>query len=416
MSQRVQINASPHAGQRRVHDDPARFKVLACGRRWGKTRLGVHECLDVASQGGRAWWVSPSYKTSEVGWRPLRDIGARAGAEIRKVDRQINLSSGGSVTVRSADNPDSLRGEGLDFVVMDECAFIAAEAWIEALRPSLADRQGRAMFISTPKGHNWFWQLWQRGQDAQDGEWASWTFPTSDNPYIAAEEIEAARAGSPERIYRQEYLAEFIDDAGGVFRRVMDAATATPQDEPIAGHAYAIGVDWGRHNDFTALTVLDVTTKEVVYVDRFTQIDYGIQISRLKALYDRFKPGSIEAEQNSMGEPLIEQLRRDGLPVRGFQTTNSTKELAIRALEGAFERDQIRIINDPVLIGELQSYEQEQLPAGRWRFTAPEGMHDDYVMSLAIVWYAVAAQPPPASESFELDSDVFEQERVSVWD
>jgi hypothetical protein len=196
----------------------------------------------------------------------------------------------------------------------------------------------------------------------------------------------------------------------------MDAATATPQDEPIAGHAYAIGVDWGRHNDFTALTVLDVTTKEVVYVDRFTQIDYGIQISRLKALYDRFRPGSIEAEQNSMGEPLIEQLRRDGLPVRGFQTTNSTKELAVRALEGAFERDQIRIINDPVLIGELQAYEQEQLPAGRWRFTAPEGMHDDYVMSLAIVWYAVAAQPPPASASFELDNDVFDQERVSVWD
>ena len=118
----IQLNANPHPGQAAVHRDPSRFKVLAAGRRWGKTRLGVNECLDVAARGGRSWWVSPSYKTGEVGWRPLRRIGAKIGAEVRKVDRQINLANGGSVTVRSADNPDSLRGEGLDFVVMDECA------------------------------------------------------------------------------------------------------------------------------------------------------------------------------------------------------------------------------------------------------------------------------------------------------
>ena len=162
--------------------------------------------------------------------------------------------------------------------------------------------------------------------------------------------------------------------------------------------------------------MVDITTKELVYIDRFTQIDYGIQISRLKALYERFRPGSIEAEQNSMGEPLIEQLRRDGLPVRGFQTTNATKELAVRALEGAFERGEIRIINDPVLIGELQAYEQEQLPAGRWRFAAPAGMHDDYVMSLAIAWYSVAAHPPPAGEMFKPDMGIYKSKRTSIWD
>jgi len=95
-------------------------------------------------------------------------MGAKIGAEVRKVDRQIILPMGGEVTVRSADDPDSLRGEGLDFVVMDECAFMQENAWIEALRPALSDRQGRAMFISTPKGRNWFWRIWQRGLD--DGE------------------------------------------------------------------------------------------------------------------------------------------------------------------------------------------------------------------------------------------------------
>lgn len=129
----IQLNANPHQGQREVHTNRARFKVLAAGRRWGKTRLGVNECLDVASRGGRAWWVSPSYKTGEVGWRPLRRIGAKIGAEVRKVDRQVNLMNGGSVTVRSADDPDSLRGEGLDFIVLDECAFMQERAWSEAL-------------------------------------------------------------------------------------------------------------------------------------------------------------------------------------------------------------------------------------------------------------------------------------------
>ena len=91
MSTIVQIDVNPHPGQAEVHNSPARFKVLAAGRRWGKTRLGVNECLDVAAQGGRAWWVAPSYKTSEVGWRPLRRIGSKIGAEIRKVDRMIRV-------------------------------------------------------------------------------------------------------------------------------------------------------------------------------------------------------------------------------------------------------------------------------------------------------------------------------------
>ena len=373
-----------------MHAHPARFKVLACGRRWGKTRLGVNECLDVAAGGGRAWWVAPSYKMSEVGWRPLRQIGTRVGAEVRLGDRQVLLPGGGEVAVRSADNPQSLRGEGLDFLVMDECAFIAEDAWIEALRPALSDRQGRAMFISTPKGMNWFWRNWQRGRDGGADDWASWQFPTSGNPYIAATEIEAARDVMPERVFAQEYLAQFLDDAGGVFRRVMAAATATEQ-KPEAGHQYVMGVDWGKSNDFTVLTVMDVTTRAVVCMDRFNQIDYAVQRGRLVALAERYRPSVILAESNAIGEPIIEQLQRDGLPVRAFQTTNATKAAIIESLALAFEQGSIKILNDPVLIGELQAYEMNRLPSGMTRYSAPEGLHDDTVMSLALAYEAVGA-------------------------
>jgi len=384
-----QINAHPHAGQREVHNHPARFKILAAGRRWGKTRLGVNECVDVAARGGRAWWVAPSYKMSEVGWRPLRRMGAKIGADVRKVDRMIRLGNGW-VQVRSADDPDSLRGEGLDLVVVDECAFVKETAWAEALRPALSDRNGGAIFISTPKGRNWFWRLWQRGQDDAAGEWASWRFPTSDNPYIAPKEIEAARAELPERIYQQEYQAEFIEDSGEVFRRVIDAATANAQERAIEGHEYVMGVDWGKHNDFTVILVIDSTSNETVYLDRFNQIDYQLQIGRLRALCDRFNPHNIIAERNSMGEPLIEQLSREGLPVQAFTTTNASKTEAIDALALAFEKGDIKILPDAVLIGELQAYEMERLPSGMLRYSAPEGMHDDTVMALALAWHAIS--------------------------
>lgn len=386
MTETIQINASPHAGQRTVHAHRARFKVLSAGRRWGKTRLGVNECLDIAGRGGRAWWVSPNYKTSEVGWRPLRQIGAKVGAEVRRADRQVLLPSGGEVRVRSADNPDSLRGEGLDFVVLDECAFMREEAWTEALRPALSDRKGGALFISTPKGRNWFWRFWQRGRTGDDPAWAAWQFPTSANPFIDGAEIEAARQSLPEQVFRQEFLAEFIEDAGLVFRHVMDAATAEEQDAPQDGHQYVVGVDWAKHSDFTVLTVLDVTAGAVATIDRFNQIDYSLQTRRLGVLHERFKPVAIIAEANAMGEPLIEQLYLEGLPVQPFTTTNATKAAIVEGLALAFERGEIAILNDPTLIGELQAYEMERLPSGMMRYNAPEGMHDDMVISLALAW------------------------------
>jgi len=307
------------------------------------------------------------------------------GATIREGDHLAKIPGAGIIQVKSADRPDSLRGEGLDFCVLDECAFMREEAWSEALRPALSDRQGGAMFISTPKGRNWFWRLYQRGQDEHEPDWASWQRPTSENPYIPASEIAAARHDLPERIFAQEYRAIFLEDAGGVFRRVMDAATAQEQ-RPQDGHTYIVGVDWGKHDDFTVLTVFDAESRTMVAMDRFNQIDYAFQRKRLMALAERYQPDAIIAETNAMGEPIIEQLQRDGLPVRGFTTTNATKAEAIESLALAFERGDITILNEPTLIGELQAYEMERLPSGRIRYTAPEGMHDDCVMSLALAW------------------------------
>lgn len=378
-----------HDGQREVLYHPARYKVLAAGRRWGKTRLAVLMCVMSAVSGGRAWWVAPTYKIAAVGWRLMRSLAVQLGplATIRRSERCVLLGSGGAVYVRSADNPDGLRGEGLDFVALDEAALIAEEAWTAALRPALSDRRGRAIFISTPKGHNWFWRLWQNARSV-GGEWAAWQFPTSANPFIDPAEVEAARAELPSAIFAQEFLAEFIADGGGVFRGVTEAATAQPQERAQEGHTYVFGVDWGKYQDFTVVAVLDATLRSLVYIDRYNRIDYSTQRARLLALAERFRPSVVVAEANAMGEPIIEALRADGLPVMAFTMTAASKTHVVDMLALALERGDLRIINHPVLVGELQAFTAERLPGGGLRYGAPAGFHDDCVVALMLAWWA----------------------------
>jgi hypothetical protein len=149
-------------------------------------------------------------------------------------------------------------------------------------------------------------------------------------------------------------------------------------------------VDWGRANDFTVFAVIDAKAKAVVALDRFTDISYPIQLARLKALRGRFPAAPILAESNSMGGPLIEQLQRDGVGVRPFQTTNASKAEIVEALAIAFEKGEVRIPRVQPLIDELLAYDQERLPSGAIRYGARGGMHDDAVMSLAIAWHGLA--------------------------
>jgi len=382
-----------HDGQNKVRHHPARFRVVAAGRRWRKTSLGVLLCTEVALRGGRAWWVAPTFPMASIGWRMQRKIVRQIpGVQKSESERRMTLPGGGWVQVKSAHDPDSLRGEGLDLVVFDECAFARERAWSEALRPALSDRQGKALFISTPKGRNWFWRLWQRGQ-GDNAEWRSWQFPTASNPYIDAAEIEAAQASLPERIFRQEYEAQFLEDAGSVFRNVMRCATAERRSK---GRSVVFGVDWGKHEDWTVISVLDAASNEMIGFHRFNRIDYTFQTDRLRAWAKRYKPALILAEANAMGEPLIDQLQRDGLPVEGFTTTNQSKAEIVNALALALEQEEIRILSEPQLINELQAFEMTRLPSGKWRYSAPEGVHDDCVMSLALAWWAAQGSSGPA--------------------
>lgn len=364
------------------------------GRRWGKTVLGGDIALPTAKDGGRVAWIVPSYKNGRPLWRWSEAVvGNLKRANFVRTDRTERLiefpKTGGFLGIYSADNDASIRGEWFNLVVLDEAARIPETTYVEVVQPALADVDGDAILISTPKGRNWFWQEYIAAE-ADGVRAAAFHAPSAANPNpLIQRAAMLAKERVPDRTYQQEWLAEFIDDGGGVFRGVRRAATAIGHLKAIPGHQYAIGVDWGKHEDFTVLSVLDMTAKEQVEFDRFNHIDYTIQTQRLRALSDRFKPKLIVAERNSMGEPLIEQLQREKLPVEPFTTTNASKAEAIDALSLAFEKSDIKILDKAVQIAELEAYEMQRLPSGMLRYQAPDGMHDDCVMALALAWQAV---------------------------
>ena len=167
---------------------------------------------------------------------------------------------------------------------------------------------------------------------------------------------------------------------------------AVPQDKAIEGHEYLISVDWGKLADWTVLSVWDATLRHLVHLERFQQIDYTLQLARLQALCTRFKPSALAPERNSMGEPLIEQLARaPWCPpvILPFTTTNASKALAVETFALALEQGDVKILDDPVLTAELHAFEGVRLPSGLIRYGAPEGMHDDCVMSAIIGYWSI---------------------------
>jgi len=334
--------------------------------------------------------VAPSYKVAAVGWRGIKNLGTQIpGTVVREGERLLTFPTRGSVQVRSADEPDSLRGEGLDYLVMDECAFIAEAAWTEALRPALADRKGGAMFISTPAGMNWFWRLWLRGQE-EDPTWQSWQFPTSSNPFIDPAEIEDARKNLPERVYEQEFLARFLEDGGAVFmnvRQAIDKGRAA-NDPPVEGATYYLGVDLARVEDFTVLTVMD-KQKRQVYFERFNQISWERQIARIVDVATRYR-ATVLLDSTGVGDPIYEALRQRRLAVQGFTFTNQSKQDLIDSLAMGIEGGQVRLMDIPVQTNELLAYQYELTPSRNVRMAAPAGLHDDAVTALALAHWAVS--------------------------
>lgn len=376
--------------------------VAFCGRRFGKTDGYVQRLFyQMQRQPGLYWWVGLSWKSASLkrAWREVTKVGRQVlwamdldeRTHINRSRFELALPGLGEIWFRTADNPGSLAGEGIRGAVVDEFSLMSEIVWSEYLQATLLDHDGWVAFGGVPKGRNWAARLWQAASYRE--RWLQVHATTYENPFIDPALIDKTKRETPEQMFRQEYLAEVLDDAGLVFRGVRDCIVPLPAG-PNPDTFYVMGVDWAQSQDWTVLTVMDVMARNVVAIERFNRIEWHFQRQRLVVLAQRWGVERILAEHNSIGGPNIEALQRDealaDVVVDSFTTTSQSKAEIVQELMLAFERTDVGIPDNPTLIAELEAFEATRLASGRWRYEAPSGMHDDMVISLMLTLRAAA--------------------------
>ena len=301
-------------------------------------------------------------------------------------ENYMELKNGSSIYFRSAERYDNIRGFTFDYAVIDEAAFIKQEAWTEAIRPTLVVRGKKVLFISTPKGKNWFYELFQLGQSPDNKNYTSYKGSSYDTPFIDIEEIEDAKKTIPENVFKQEYLAEFLDSGGEVFTNLEDIVF---DRWPNAQGKIYCGIDLGKQEDYTVATFMDAQGN-VIDIYRNNQQQWTIMVEEMMKKIKQYS-ATVLVEVNSIGDVIFEQLKQRHQDVHPFTTTSKSKNEIVEGLILDSNEKSIHIPSKQLfgpLQHEMEVFTYEYNPKTRnVRYSHPTGMHDDTVISLALANY-----------------------------
>jgi len=332
-------------------------------------------------------WVSPVYsQTNKVQKELFKNIVDTEIVETCNYsDNIIILKNGSEIIFRSAERYDNIRGYTFDYCIIDEAAYIKEEAWNEAIKPTLLVKGKKVLFLSTPKGKNWFYNLYQMGESDEYPDYKSYHGNSYDNPYVNKNDVIEAKKTLPENVYKQEYLAEFVDDGGEVFHNI---STFNEYPKP-QGRIYC-GIDLGRQMDYSVATFMD-DAGNVIDIYRDNKKDWKLIINNIIKKLKEHKASAL-VEVNSIGDVIYEQIRDEYRDIEPFITNTKTKQEIIEGLILDFNDGSIVIPSQelfPPLYQELNTFTFEYSPSTRnIKYGAEKGFHDDCVMSLAITNYA----------------------------
>ena len=390
--------------QEQVFADPTRFKVIAAGRRCGKSRLAATTLLLEGLKcpaGSAVLYVAPTNgQARQIIWNVLMDLGKDVIANSHINNQDITLINGATIYVRGADRPDTLRGVSLTYAVLDEVADIKPEAWEQVIRASLSDKKGRGMFIGTPKGRNWFYDLFQLGEDNIDPDWKSWHFTTKDNPLIDPAEIESAKKTLSSFAFKQEYMASFSNAGSDIFKEEW----IKRGKEPEYG-SYFVAVDLAgfeevakqaanskKRLDESAIAIVKVTDEGKWWVKKIEHGRWDIRETAAKILMAMrdYKPMSVGIERGALKNAVLPYLsdlmRKNNVYSHIVDLTHGNRKKTDRiiwSLQGRFEHGRIVLNSDEdwdVFLDQLLMF-----PA--------QGVHDDlpdalsYIDQLAVTSY-----------------------------
>lgn len=371
----IEIENKPHGAQLAVLRSDARFRVLMCGRRFGKSLVAQMEALKACGEGQRVAYITPTYLLSKTFYAEL-DKALPQSVKRNASDLIIEMGAG-SIRFFTGENLDRMRGMKFHLCVIDEASFIPKleDGWISAIRPTLTDYKGKAIFLSTPRGKNYFYSLYLKGASG-DPEWASFKFDTYANPHIDPAEINAAKALMPDIAFRQEYLADPSDNASNPFGLAMIRQCTYPlSDRPPV----CFGIDLAKASDWTVIVGID-DMGAVCYLDRF-QRDWRQTREAILCLPN--VPMAIDS--TGVGDPIFEDIAREGRQVTGYKFTSSSKQILMEGLMAAIHQRKVTF-PDGIITRELEVFEFTYTANGV-RYSAPSGFTDDAVMALGLAWW-----------------------------
>jgi hypothetical protein len=373
----------PHAKQREIHDaintTDAKYYVCNIGRQFGKTMLGINQCLywSINDKSSMIGWVSPIYKQSKKVYQELKRATESSGFFKYNDTELIVKGFNSTIQFFSAERADGIRGNTFDYLICDEFDFMKNNTWEEVLQPTILVKGKKVLFISTPRGKRMMYKLSLLRHN--DSRYKYFQYSSYDNPMIDPREIDSIRETVPDHIFRQEYLAEFLDGATGLFKNVRECINVASNSGTLYG-----GLDIGRADDYTVLTI---GTKDggVVHIERWRHDEWTRIIDKVAVLINKFKCNTY-VEVNNQGDVFFELLKmKCGNLVQPFTTTSKSKPIMIEDLAVAFEQLELSLPNEEYLIDELEAFTYVfDLKTRHVKYSAPEGIHDDSVISLSL--------------------------------
>lgn len=380
---------TPHHSQKIIHSSinngTEKYYLLNIGRQFGKTLLASNQLMYWAlnQKNIKCAWVSPVYKQSKKVFEEVYKAFRKRPEIYRNVNKSeliLEYITGSTIQFFSAERYDNIRGFTFDYLICDEFAFMDSEAWTEVLRATVLVKGKKVLLISTPKGKNHFWQLHQL--DGVNPQYKSFTMTSYDNPLIDPKEIDDARITLPDHVFRQEYLAEFIDGGAGLFQGQV---IREPLEEGIRFFA---GVDVGRNDDYTVLCIFN-QAREMVYIERWRHDTWANISKKVADKINEYNAVTL-VEVNSIGDAIMEQIQthcRTPTNVQPFVTTSKSKQDIIEKLAVSNQNKEVTFKPCDWLEKEFSVFTYEYNPKSRSvKYGAPSGFHDDGVMATAIAF------------------------------
>ena len=399
------IDFFPHAEQQKVLDAYNSGKmeiVVSAGMQSGKSILCSYIILkELLSDNKSIAIIAPSY-----------DLGLRIFDQLKKwllafsPDNppkfqtkpfpRVEFHWGSFVEVKSAEAVEGMLGKGFNLIVVDEASRINREVFQQYILPRISSKKGgKVLIISTPlKKGDWFFEEFMANRNSEKG--ASFQFPSTANPYFDQSTLEIMRAKLPKVIFDREFLASFTEGSSSIFTTARDCISGGLPREAITGHRHLIGLDLAQAEDFTACSVIDESTRELVYVDRWNKLPYPIQKQKILVIANNYSPCRIIIDGRNIGAYMSAELKKEGLNVKDFIATGNnskdpmnkgTKQKSVEKAMSFFESKDIAIPNDPILLDEIESYSYLLSPHGNIQYGVASGLHDDMITSLILAMW-----------------------------